>query len=268
MTLKRIFLAALLVSGLIAIFVLRSAGPQYPHTNYEERNRLIVPTNSGPPQAQPEGQPEPVATQSVQELFPRIKSKLSEFTPAQREEFEKDFQEKYQPAIQKWCSAYKGHVPFDPYDVTRDNFAERVGREKRYREFVFVVNGITLGVRDSRAAGVSVDYLNAPQQTRQMTVVPDGSQAPITVLPVSREDVQAMLQTDGWQDTNEWMEIIPTGLSGSLNGGAMVHVGGNSDNGASWKYDLIFGPDGKLAYYLRGVDAARELQDVQKNGPQ
>ena len=201
----------------------------------------------------PQVRPEPVSTQTV--FFPKLKTKLSEFTSAQRDKLEKDFPAKYQPAIQEWCSSYQGHVPFDPSDVTLDKFVERVGRNEEHMEFVFVVSGITLGVEDSRT-GVDVDYLNAPQQSRKMALVPDGS-APVMATPVSREEIQQMLQADGWSDTNEWMEIIPTGLSGSLNGGAMVHVGGNPDNGASWKYNLVFGPDGKLAFYLRGLEIPR-----------
>jgi hypothetical protein len=48
------------------------------------------------------------------------------------------------------------------------------------------------------------------------------------------------------------IRIYPSGPSGSLNGGAFVHVGGDPENGASWKYDMVFDPQGKLAYYLKG----------------
>jgi hypothetical protein len=34
-----------------------------------------------------------------------------------------------------------------------------------------------------------------------------------------------------------------------------VHVGGDPNNAASWKYDMVFGADGKLAYYLKGVES-------------
>jgi hypothetical protein len=48
------------------------------------------------------------------------------------------------------------------------------------------------------------------------------------------------------------IRLIPSGYSGALNGGAIVNVGGTPDNAASWKYDMVIAPDGKLAYYLRG----------------
>ena len=50
---------------------------------------------------------------------------------------------------------------------------------------------------------------------------------------------------------------LPSGYSGALNGGAIVNVGGNPDNAASWKYDMVFGADGRLVYYLRGRQVFR-----------
>jgi len=37
-----------------------------------------------------------------------------------------------------------------------------------------------------------------------------------------------------------------------MNGGVQVIVGGDPVNIASWKFTLVFGPDGKLNYYCRG----------------
>jgi hypothetical protein len=48
------------------------------------------------------------------------------------------------------------------------------------------------------------------------------------------------------------IRIIPTAFSSSMNGGVHVNVGGDPNNAASWKYTLVFDPDGKLSYYCRG----------------
>ena len=47
------------------------------------------------------------------------------------------------------------------------------------------------------------------------------------------------------------MLVTPTAFSGTMNGGAEVSGGGDPINSASWKFTLVLGADGKLAYYLR-----------------
>lgn len=181
-----------------------------------------------------------------------MKHRASEFNADQKAEFMANFQGKYKPAIIKWCSAFNGHVPFAPDEVTAEKLVERIGINSAYSEYVFVVDGITLGVQDTKGT-VQVDYLNAPQQTRKMAVLPDGTQAPIVTMPVTREEIVKMLDAvSGTQFRAQEIRMTPSGLSGSLNGGALANVGGNPENGASWKYDMVFGPDGKLAYYLKG----------------
>jgi hypothetical protein len=39
-----------------------------------------------------------------------------------------------------------------------------------------------------------------------------------------------------------------------VNGGAFVNVGGDLNNGYTWKYTLVFGDDSKLIYYCKGRD--------------
>jgi hypothetical protein len=85
--------------------------------------------------------------------------------------------------------------------------------------------------------------------------VPDGSEAPRTQSPVSAQDVAQMIQTDAGQEfAARDVRITPSGFSGRLNGGAVVEVGGDPDNSVAWKYNLVFGPDGVLAYSLKGHD--------------
>jgi hypothetical protein len=125
--------------------------------------------------------------------------------------------------------------------------------DSSYGEYVFVINGITLGVSDSRGVA-QVDYLNDPQQTRKLAQIPNGAEAPIATPPITREEILNILETDsGTQFPPSEVRMTPSGFSGSLNGGVMVNVGGTPENGASWTYDMVFGPDGNLAYFLRGI---------------
>jgi hypothetical protein len=182
----------------------------------------------------------------------KLKTRFSEFASDEKTTFETDFAEKYKPAITKWANAFGKHVPLNPDNVTPDKLAERVGRNTSYNEYVFVVDGITLGVREKKSI-VEVDYLNAPKQTQQLAKLPDGSQVPIINSPVSREEILQILKAEGGTQfqPNE-VRIIPTGLSGSLNGGAFVNVGGDPERGGTWKYDMVFDSEGKLGYYLKG----------------
>ena len=84
-------------------------------------------------------------------------------------------------------------------------------------------------------------------------MLPTSGEAPIIATPVDKNQLVEMLGTDsGEQFRANDVRLIPSALSGALNGGALVHVGGDPNNAASWEYDLVFGADGKLAYYLKG----------------
>lgn len=181
----------------------------------------------------------------------KVKTRYAEFTDAERSEFDLNFENRYKPALSNWCNAYNGHLPFSSEAVTKDKFVERVGINSAYREYVFVVDGITLGIQDT-SGQARVDYLNNPVQTKKMAMLPDGT-APIIQSPVPRTDVIFMLAAEcGTQFPPDQVKLVPSGFSGGLNGGVLVHVGGTPDNAASWKYDYVFGRDGKLAYYLKG----------------
>ena len=181
----------------------------------------------------------------------KVKTRYSEFTDAEKAEFQANFEKRYRPALSNWCNAYGSHVPFSQRSVTPDKLAERIGMNAAYHEYVFVVDGITLGIQDTKGIA-RVDYLNDPTQTKRMAMQPDGT-APLIVSPVPRRDVMTMLVADsGNQFPPDQVRLVPSGFSGGLNGGVMVHVGGSPDNAASWKYDMVFDADGKLAYYLRG----------------
>ena len=131
------------------------------------------------------------------------------------------------PVLHQWAKAFDGHLPLGPDTITADKAVQRVGYNTNVYEYIFVVNGITLGVADSKGAA-AVDYLNAPKQTRELAKVPDGSQAPSATLPLTKQDIIAMLEADGGTRFPESeIRLIPSGLSGSLNGGMYAEVGGD-----------------------------------------
>ena len=199
-----------------------------------------------------------VATQTNQaspsNQRPKIKCRASELTQDEKSRLALDFEQRYKRAIANWCKAYDGHVPFTPEEVSAERFVERIGKDDSYHEYIFVVNGITIGVSDLRGSA-RVDYLNDPQQTRKLAILRDGSVPPSIDIPVAPDDILRMIEADGGTRFEpKELRLRPTGLSGGLNGGLFVNVGGKPNNGASWKYDFVFGPDAKLAYYLKGID--------------
>jgi hypothetical protein len=195
----------------------------------------------------------PTNAKSLTSRRSSIKRRASELTREERSAFAANFDQRYKPAVAKWCNAFAGHVPSAVEDVTLGSFVERIGRDSSYNEYIFVVNGMTLGVRDSKGVA-QVDYLNDPQQTRKLAVLPQGAEHPVVASPVTREEVLNLIEADGGtRFPPHEIRMAPSGLSGSLNGGVLVNVGGDPRNGASWKYDMVFGPDGKLAYFLRGA---------------
>jgi len=180
----------------------------------------------------------------------KISTRLNELSDADKENFRSNFVARYKPALKRWSDAFDGRVPFSPDSVTADNMVERIGKNATYSEYVFAVDGITLGIQDSKGVAV-VDYLNSPKETGKMTVLPKNPQ-PVSTLPITRDELLTMLTSEGSVPVvSSDIRIVPSGFSGSLNGGAIVNVGGAPDNPASWKYDLVFGTDGKLAYYLK-----------------
>lgn len=195
---------------------------------------------------------EPIHLPQANRLASKIRRRASELSDSQRAQFLADFEKRYRPAIEHWFDAYHGHLPFAADAVTPDKLVENIGADASFGEYVFVVDGITLGVRDSKGTA-QVDYLNDPKQTRKMSALPNGAEAPIPDMPVNRQEVTQMVATDsGTQFPPNEVRMTPSGFSGALNGGELVHVGGDARNGATWKFDMVFGADGKLAYYLRG----------------
>lgn len=249
MTNKKSGILALVVVAAVIVAVWCWTRPSSTSRQTTSRQQPISPAEAAPPETRPMTNPPP-------QKMPKstIRHRVSDLGTNEYTQFREAFQRRYRPAIEKWCNAYAGHVPLTADAVTPEKFVERIGKDSSYGEYVFVVDGITLGVRDNRGK-VGVDYLNVPEQTRKAATLPKTGQAPDLTVPVTKDEVLRMIEAEGGgRFAPHEVRMTPSALSGSLNGGVLVDVGGNPENGASWNYDMIFGPDGKLAYYLRGID--------------
>src|SRR5690348_7946048 len=122
----------------------------------------------------------------------KIKRRASELSPGEREWLRANFEAKYKPAIERWREAYGGHVPFSPGAVTADRFVERIGRDPSYNEYVFVVEGITLGVVESKGS-VQVGYFNVGSETARLGTIPKQPGPPSLESPVPKEEIRRML---------------------------------------------------------------------------
>ena len=172
-------------------------------------------------------------------------------SPEERAGLDRKFSAQLKPAIEHWCKAYGGHLPFGPSAVTVANFRELISRNDAFTIYTFMIGGTTLCIRDSNGTAV-VNYLFAPE-AKQLSQIPNGS-VPSTRIPVENDTVLRMVAEDtGTEFKAHEIRIKPTGLSSALNGGAAVDIaplGGIKDNGLS-KLSMVFSPSGELIYYDR-----------------
>jgi hypothetical protein len=254
---KRIRLGVLLlIAGVFLALYYRVAHPPkviFDHGVYHNVEPIEVPSFRPDTNAilQAARRTNAINTNTIAHSPPKIRIFMSQLTPAERADFQTNFTKRYQPAIAKWAKAFAGHLPIDPDSITPDTANSRVGLKPDYYQYIFVVKGVTIGVADAKGTA-QVVYLNAREQTQKLATLPDGSQTPTTLAPLTAQEIAGMLEADGGGHfaPNE-IRLSPSGMAGNLNGGMFAAVGGDSDNAASWKYNLVFGPDGNLAYYAR-----------------
>jgi hypothetical protein len=175
------------------------------------------------------------------------------FSPEEKAALEKMFDEKLKPAVEKWCGAYAGHVPFKSEDLTMANFVERIGNE-RFMTYTFVLNGITIGVEDSNKPRTVLRYVASRPEMQALNQLPSGGAMPSLNMPITQEEIIRMVKADtGAEFEPSEIEMRPTAAASALDGGAFVHIGhvnGDSNNGL-YKLDFVFGPDGKIVNYER-----------------
>ena len=176
------------------------------------------------------------------------RARRGELTPEQLAMLRTEFDGKLKPALEKWSTAYHGHLPFDPANLTSDKFLEQMGRGN-YCQYVFMVDGVTVGVDDANG-DARVSYM-ATKAAKKLADSPKGERPNIPP-PVSRDELMRMLRLDsGSNFAPAEVRIVPSALSSAVNGGMNVSVGGDAVNIASWKFTLSFGSDASMNYYCR-----------------
>jgi hypothetical protein len=105
-----------------------------------------------------------------------------DFTPEQWAELERKFQDKFKPALEHWCSAYAGRVPFKPEDVTLAQFHSRVGTHG----YTFMVGRNTFTIDERNDGSAKVDYLMAEGAPKALNSLPPPGTMPDLSVPVTR----------------------------------------------------------------------------------
>ena len=220
---------------------------------------LTVAPEPGPPQeSTPQGRP---GSGTVRESWRkgaglRVSERAEEMSDGERAEFQEKFTTKLKPAVERWCKVYAGHTPFRPEDVTVDKLRTVTFPDSAAKGYGFVINGTTLCVEDDHG-DVYVEYIMAPAG-RQLDQLPKDA-APPAGVSITRQEVMRLLKADTGRDfpPNE-VALRPTSWSGAMNGGVYVDAGKNVHSYTSPEdYSMVYGPDGNLACYQRGITPKR-----------
>jgi hypothetical protein len=176
-----------------------------------------------------------------------LAERKAELSPGELKQLEWLFRERLKPALQRWAQAYDGRIPFNPEEVAMENLHSRLGDHPGRYAYTFMVNGSTLSFVEQEG-NYAVGYLSAPDAPKLNDV--HGGQTPIVTVPVTKEQVIAMVKADiGEEFPMEEVRISPTGLACAINGGAFVRVKPLGKNNEVGVVNLVIGPDGKLISY-------------------
>lgn len=197
--------------------------------------------------------PAPDPTNDIARLGPHEqlrKTPFEKLNDADRNALTEKFKNEFRPALEHWCNVYAGHVPFRPDGPAPENFQQRIGRGDYYYCYVFLFDGVTIGIEE-RNGVANVSYVNTPQTAKLMDL-PKGEPPDISA-PLTREEVTRLLKEDSGKDfPPSDIRMVPTAVGSAMQGGINVMVGGDSENAASWEYTLTFGRDNMLTYHLKG----------------
>lgn len=220
-----------------------------------------VPVSSPAPVLEP---PAPSATSGVgavvqapnpmRERAKRVRESVVNMSAEERAQFEKKFEERIKPEVDRWCKVYAGHLPFRAEDVTADKLREVAG--SRSQGYSFVIDGTTLGVFDDHGK-MRVDYLmsGAANDLFRMPTNP----APPEPMSVEKAEIMRLLKEDsgGTEFPPDQVAIRPASAAGAMNGGVSVDVGVGVNAPymvfTDLRFGMVFDPNGKLACYLRGL---------------
>ena len=190
-----------------------------------------------------------VITTNVHRRLRKIATRAADMTEEQKAQLAKKFQDRFKPALAKWCHAYAGRIPFNQDDVTLSEFHSILG----YNLYTFMVNGDTLTFVDLPDSA-RVAYMSHGKTLQTLNTVPMGGNAPVLSIPITRDAIISMVKEDtGLTFHPDQVEISPTGAASSLSGGAFVHVGRQMMNGGEVfngkNITMVFGQGGSLVQY-------------------
>jgi hypothetical protein len=163
-----------------------------------------------------------------QSPFPEItiNKPASQFTAEERKLLEQIYNERFKPAIDKWESAYAGHLPFDASQITLDKF-----HSANAGLYTFMLGDTTFTIFSSRK-GTKVFYLMTKQAAKDLNSIPADGQPRNLTVPVTREQVLTMAEADtGLNYELKDIVIKPTATFCNIDGGADVEVGIKYENG-------------------------------------
>ena len=179
----------------------------------------------------------------------RVKYRASEMTAEEKAKFEAVFTRKIKPAVERWCAVYAEHAPFRPEEVTLDKFKEWIFPGGPGEGYAFVVNGTTVTL-DANNGKVVLDYIMAPGAAL-LWQTPNSAPPPLEGSVTMGEALRLLKADSGRDFPPDQIAMRPTGRSGAMNGGVYVDVGENvKQRTEDAEYSLVFGPDGRLVYYL------------------
>lgn len=178
----------------------------------------------------------------------RTSKPAAKFTAEEKTILNELFVERFKPAIDRWASAYAGHLPFDANEITLDKF-----HSTGNGNYTFMLGDTTFTIFNGRK-GAKVFYMMTRQAAKDLNSFPtDGKPRNLTV-PITREEVLKMAEADtGLHYELKDIVINPTAKFSNIDGGAEVQVG-IKYNGGMMLMDpnnllFVVGPDGKLVTY-------------------
>jgi hypothetical protein len=160
------------------------------------------------------------------------------------------FEQRFKPAIAKWCKVYAGRLPFNESEVTPDKFHSKVGKFLH----TFMIGSTTFTVYDG-PEGTRVFYMMTRQAAQQLNSVPSGGVMHDISTPVSRQVILDLLKADaGIEFPADQISIHPTGTFTSMDGGVSVETGGiTADNVyrimTRTNLDFVLDGNGQLVSY-------------------
>jgi hypothetical protein len=179
----------------------------------------------------------------------QISKPVAQFTPDEMAALTNLFNERFRPAIDKWASAYAGHIPFDVSKITLDKFySVNAGN------YTFMIGNTTFTIMNNKR-GTKVFYMMTKQGAADLNSIPkDGRPHDISV-PIKADEVLKMAEADtGLKYELKDIDIKPTAVACSIDGGAFVEVGIKHQNGmeivAINNLSFVVDSNGMLVTYL------------------